>query len=157
MQTSCRLFPKFQETIVNQINNLIVTWLFWKFWYFIKLLSKTLIRKKPPYFFLACKILVTMSEINQYFLWTNQHNQHFSKLYDKIWSKKSKLFEIKFGSYVIRQISFNMWKLTVIFTFVRLKYSFLVNSSRNSKLKVKHDPSGLQDTSFMFCSWLLRS
>lgn len=157
MQTSCRLFPKFQETIVNQINNLIVTWLFWKFWYFIKLLSKTLIRKKPPYFFLACKILITMSEINQYFLWTNQRNQHFSKLYDKIWSKKSKLFEIKFGSYVIRQISFNMWKLTVIFTFVRLKYSFLVNSSRNSKLKVKHDPSGLQDTSFMFCSWLLRS
>ena len=46
------------------IDNVIVTWLFWHFWYFINPLGKNLIGKYSTNFFLTRKILITYGKWN---------------------------------------------------------------------------------------------
>ena len=84
-----------EETTVNWY--VIVTWLLWKFSIFKNPIGKTLIRKYHPNFFSFSENSIYAWRVKHYQYFVNQSIQifkfeHFSTLFEQVWSKKPKLF-----------------------------------------------------------------
>ena len=94
----CLIFKKLsreEETTVNWY--VIVTWLLWKFSIFKNPIGKTLIRKYHPNFFSFSENSIYAWRVKHYQYFVNHSIQifkfeHFSTLFEQVWSKKPKLF-----------------------------------------------------------------